>query len=75
MKKYASSLLLSTAALASFNTLAEHAEQLRVATFNVSMEAFNYNGGRKNIPTGNELSTALQSTISKLKTLLKLFRK
>jgi len=75
MKKYASSLLLSTAALASFNAMAESSEQLRVATFNVSMEAFNYNGGRKNTPVGNELSTALQSGHQQIKNIAEIIQK
>lgn len=75
MKKYASSLLLSTIALASFDSLAEQIDQLRVATFNVSMEAFNYNGGRKNIPTGSELLTALQSNHQQIKNIAEIIQK
>jgi len=61
--------------MASINAMAKPAEQLRVATFNVSMEAFNYNGGRKNIPTGNELSTALQSNHQQIKNIAEIIQK
>lgn len=72
-KHYAIASLLALPTL----TIAQTSESLRVATFNVSMEALNYLPYNKNNPqkpTGNELLNALKSQHPQIKNIAKIIK-
>jgi len=49
-------------------------DKLRIASFNVSMEALNYRGNSPKVPTGSELMTALESNHQQIKNIAEIIQ-